>query len=52
MLLSEKDGTKFIAQARNFAGRLGAYAVGDRVTFEPENKTAGRHPVATAIKPA
>ncbi|WP_426608222.1 Abi family protein [Pantoea anthophila] len=52
MLLSEKDGTKFIAQAKNFAGGMHAYAVGDRVTFEPENKTAGRHPVATAVKPA
>jgi len=52
MILSEKDGTKFIASAGNFAGRLGAYAVGDRVTFEPENKTAGRHPIATAVKPA
>lgn len=52
MIQSEKDGTKFIAPAGNFAGRLNAYAVGDRVTFEPENKTGGRHPVASAIKPA
>jgi len=52
MILSEKDGTKFIASAGNFAGRLSAYAVGDRVTFAPENKTSGRHPVASAIKPA
>jgi hypothetical protein len=52
MIRSEKDGTKFIAQSGNFAGRLSAYAVGDRVMFEPENKTGGRHPVASAIKPA
>lgn len=52
MIRSEKDGIKFIAQAGNFAGRLNAYTVGDRVTFEPENKSAGRHPVASAIKPA
>ena len=52
MIRSEKDGTKFIARAGNFSGRMHAYALGDRVTFEPENKTRGRHPVASAIKPA
>jgi len=52
MIRSEKDGTKFIARSENFVGRLNAYTTGDRVTFEPENKTTGRHPVASAIKPA
>lgn len=52
MIRSEKDGTKFIAPSGNFAGRFNAYTLGDRVTFEPENKTGGRHPVANAIKPA
>ncbi|WP_414057481.1 Abi family protein [Pantoea dispersa] len=52
MIRSEKDGTKFIAPSGNFAGKFNAYTLGDRVTFEPENKTGGRHPVASAIKPA
>ncbi|MBC0856456.1 Abi family protein [Pantoea stewartii] len=52
MILSEKDGTKFIARSQSFTGRINAYTLGDRVTFEPENKTTGRHPCANAIKPA
>lgn len=43
---------KQLAGAFLTTGRLNAYRTGDRVTFEPENKTAGCHPVASAIKPA
>ncbi|MEG3132562.1 Abi family protein [Rouxiella sp. T17] len=51
MILSKIDGKKFIAQAKNFAGGLQIYNLGDIVTFEPENKNSGRHPVASSVKP-
>ncbi|MFA3777101.1 hypothetical protein [Yersinia sp. 1652 StPb PI] len=53
MIHSEKCGNTFIAFAKSFVGGINAYALGERVSFEPERSTQqDAQPIAVSIKRA